>query len=118
MPHSVPLDVPSRDFEPTAHPPGLLDPVHSEPRRQAVGIAVVTERVVNAGEIELDSHAVAVVGHPAGLAQLRLSEGQPVERELVQVGVVGYPPAVGGAAPRVALPGPTRTRCSRPFRCR
>ena len=79
---------------PAAHPAGLLDPVHREPRRQAVGIAAVAERVVNAVEGELDSHVVTVVGHHAGLPQLRLAEGQSVEREVVQVGVVGHLPAV------------------------
>src|ERR1700758_2737460 len=62
MSHPVPLDAPARDFEPAAHPTGLLDPVRCEPRRQAVRIAVVAERLMNAVERELDSHGVAVVG--------------------------------------------------------
>ena len=55
---------------------------------------MVAEGVVNAIESELDSDAVAVVGHHAGLAQLWLTERQPIECEFVQVGVVGYLPAV------------------------
>ncbi len=94
MAHAVPLDAPARDFDAAAHPARLLDPIHREPRRQAVGIAVVAECVVNAGEGELDSHVIAVVGHHARLPQLRLAQRQPVEREFVQIGVVGHLSAV------------------------
>src|SRR3984893_3157784 len=79
MTHSIPLDAAAVDFDPSAHPSGLFDPIHREPRRQAVGIAVVAERVVNAAEREFYSHAIAVVGHPARFAQLRLRKGEAAE---------------------------------------
>src|SRR5262249_12079044 len=89
MSHPIPFDAAACDFEPAAHPPGLLDPVHRKPGRQPVRIVVVAECIVNAVEGKLYSHVVAVVGHHARLAQLRLGQGQPVEGEVVQVGVVG-----------------------------
>src|SRR5271167_1486709 len=89
--HSVPLDATARDFQPSAHPTSLLDPVDREPRRQAVRIAVVAESVMNTVERELDSYAVAVIGQQAGLAQLGLRESESVEREFVKVSVVRYP---------------------------
>src|ERR1700733_12091671 len=94
MSHSVPLDPAARNFECSAYPSGLLDPVHCKPRRQPIWIAVIAERIMNAIEPELESHIVAVVDQHAGLAQLRLRERQPVEREIVEIGVVGYPPLV------------------------
>src|ERR1700759_493923 len=94
VPGAVPVNAPVAKLEVPGDVAGLLQAVLGEPAGQAVGVGPVAERVVQRGEVEGQVHVVAVEPDLAGPAQVGLTDAEPFEPEVVEVGVC-TDPAVG-----------------------